>query len=265
MLFYTKIISISILLITGFSCTSAKLKRKSENKEVAQYQRRETDLFYRNSRFKDYFLPYIPNWANFSQGSKCHRYQAVRYFHLENMQKAFNFSFQKALLVQRQFNIDYFGALKNSNAKSLSLKEEEKLFQNIYSKVNSGLLKHDLPNYKRVHLIWIDPALFNDKYMNRLVSKMDVEPLNLGYPVFVSMCLSYHELTEVVKKFNLSQYGAKLVTSEMLTVFPLMAPNRRFMHIDFRKLFSGQQKIYFYTPYKNLPDEFLGTFTKRKY
>lgn len=241
-----KYILLSFLLLVG--CTSPGMKARNLNQ------------YFISSGVTRYFLPDIPNWANFSQSAGCHRKSQIRYFDMIKLRESFSLSYKQSVHFQEMFNIYRQDLLAESSLDSLPLKEEEKVFFTVSDKVQSNVFYSQMPKFKRVHLIWIDPLISSEQGLKKLKSKLSSNEMNLGHPVFVSLCLSHNELSQLLVDQNLTNMNIRLISYGFFNLYSSDKLKKTKMGLELNKLFEENQKLYFYSPLKSLPSEIEGDF-----
>ena len=73
---------------------------------------------------------------------------------------------------------------------SLSPGMEEKLFFQAQGAIDSKIFPFPVPRFKRVHLLWIDPAQSSLPYRKALQRVLGSRAFYRGHPVLVSQCLN---------------------------------------------------------------------------
>lgn len=227
--------------------------------------KKNTEEYFTSSGAIKYFRPDIPNWANFSQSSQCLRKDPIRYFDLELLKGSFSLKDEEARQLQLLFNYDRKEAMKSRSGAYSSLEEEEEIFFKSLEKIQAGIRIFNPPNYKRVHLVWVDDFILGRKNISALRSLMDTKTMSLGHPVFVSLCLDHHRLTQWIQQFNFASIGTRALTYELASLHNSDSMDEYFFSIMIHHLFKKDQKLYFYSPRKRLPNDFLGEFIKRTF
>ena len=227
----TKIIlSLLFILILTTSC-STQLK----SRDVTQY--------YSGMGLEKYFLSEIPAWANFSSVGNCFRSKSIQYLDIGALMKSFNLSFVDALQIQATFNEDYLEVKKDSNLK-ITFKDLEIIYFKANQKVTGKINFFDAPDFKTIHLIWLDEVLA-DKTLEKekkLKNFLQSDVHNNGFPILVSACLTKSEITE---KFP--GLSAKILSAELFSSFDNLGSVIPGLRLDLGSLFKANQSIIFYT------------------
>lgn len=217
---------------------------------------------------EQYFLPELPAWANASDVAECRRMDNIRFLDFSRLNKSYNLDYEKLLQLQLMFNnnlkkivVNFDKIDRYSNAK----KDEELLFFNTLDKVQGGVKEFLAPEFKQIHLVWIDDFIQDKSRANRLLNLLKSESFSAGFPVLVSVCLSNREMERFLVENQLSDQNIKLISSDFLSPFQddLSLGTRQVIH--FEKLFKDSQKLYFYTTKNSVPLEFKGQLTLKKF
>jgi hypothetical protein len=217
-----------ILILTLSSCSTG-------------IKSRTVDQYYTSTGVEKYFLSDIPEWANFSQSAGCFRTKGIRYFDLNALMKSYSLKYSEALQLQATFNEEYLVLKKQPNV-TLSLKDEEVLFFRASDKVNNKINFFDAPDFKQIHLIWVDEALKGKKEEDKLKQFMQSPVHNTGVPILISACLTR---PEIEAKFP--NMAIKTISAEMFSIYDESGEKNPSLHIDLKAFFKTEQKIIFYT------------------
>ena len=112
------------------------------------------------------------------------------------------------------------------------------------------------PNFKNISLVWLDPFLKSPKRVKKILEKSQVQS---GYPILISNCLSTLELEELVQKYDWDEYGVKLISSEMFSIFDLQNKRTFQFGININQLLPGKT-ITLFAP--SFPEQIKGTYKK---
>lgn len=252
------------------SCSGSGYKRRSDrdyfdksNLEKVQTSEKRISDFYSSSGSGKYLLPNLPKWANFSQSAGCQRREDIQYINTFQLTGNYNLEYKDALLVQYEFNINKKKELREKKVLSLSPRDEEVLFQRAIDAVVSGRSSFKVPDFNRVHFIWIDPFIGTSK-ISKLKRFMDSDTLGLGHPVFVSLCLTYWEMEQFLKENKWQNFRVALVSAELFNPFAQGEMEPSYFQINFNNFFKKDQKLYFYSSEKFIPRDFKGSFKYKK-
>lgn len=238
-----RLVILSLFLLVG--CTTSSEK----------HLKQDLDQVYIGSGVEKYYLSDMPTWANFSQIASCSRAEPVRFLNFENMYKSYSMDYEQLIQFQHMLNRKFSSYKHSTGRKTIFLKDESFIMHNVHQQIIGGSRDFIVPNFKRVHLVWIDSALKSEKAKRRLKKLMYSAQMEKGHPIFVSTCLSSIQLEKFISKMGMSKFGAKLISQDMFSPY-----NEKFKIInefalDFSKLMPNKN-IYYFGPY--LPKEFKG-------
>lgn len=222
--------------------------------------RRNVDEFVVPSSIVQYFLAGIPPWANTSAGGKCLRNRTIRFMDFEKMQKSFSYTHEQLLSFQHRFNLEREKLLENRSPRALGLREEETLFHENSNNIQAGVRSFMIPQYKRIHLVWIDPFVTGTVPIASLKRLFNEDHFNGGHPVFISECLSSSETGLFIREQNFPD-AVRILSSEFLTPF---GPNFKLSHslaLYIDSIFEGKGKtLVLFTPMATTPESIVGNF-----
>jgi hypothetical protein len=246
-----------IIALALVSCGQASLEKKPE------FKRRNLEEYFVGTGVVRYFLPDIPAWANFSSAGLCQRQTTFRFFDLPLLRGSFSLEYEQAVQLQLGFNQSMRETLKKNHVDHIPFKDEEELFFAETEKIHAGIRTFRKPKYKRVHLIWID-HLLDGRGKQRLKRLMNSSEMDLGHPVFVSICLSRHEMYSLLKEIQLLNRNIRLISFDLFSPYDSENKKRPYFSLNFEMLFDKKQKFYFYTTKNILPPHFEGSFQLKK-
>jgi hypothetical protein len=221
---------------------------------------RPVDQYYTSTGVEKYFLSDIPEWANFSQSAGCFRTKGIRYFDIDALMKSYSLKYTEAVQVQATFNEEYLVLKKQPNV-TLSLKDEEVLFFKASDKVNNKITFFEAPDFKQVHLIWLDEALIGKKQEDRLRQFLQSSTHDAGVPVLISACLTR---MEIEAKFP--GLAIKNISAEMFSIYDDKGQKKPSLHINLGAFFKPNQKIIFYTQeIKKTVEDIKGSYKLSNY
>lgn len=203
-----KLISTFISLIF-ISCGSTSGVKKTN----------DLSSIYITSDVSQYFHPDIPNWANFSSAASCSRTSTIRFMNFTNLKRSFNFDYNQALQLQYRINENFHEAKVRVRKNFLSPQIEEKLFYQSKDEVVSNIKTFPIPDFKRVHLVWVDPVFSDKKALNKLKTLFKQDSFFQGHPVFVSVCKTRQELEEFTKSNGWTDVDIRYVSGDMFSVY----------------------------------------------
>lgn len=203
---------------------------------------RTVEEYYLSTGVEKYFLPEIPDWINFSEDAGCFRTKGLKYFDIDALMKSYALSFFEAIQLQALFNEDFLSAKSTQLRQSLTLKEEENLFFKASERVGSKIYFTDLPNFKRIHLIWLDNVLGDKNREARLKKFLSSDIHNEGVPVLISACRTKKEIESALPEAHY-----KIISAELFSVYNPEGQRMPNMHLDLGVFFKTEQILYFYT------------------
>lgn len=224
-----------ILLISlVLSCTS--------NKSI---KRRDLDHLYIGGAQEKYFLADLPTWANFSSLGKCRISSSIKYLNFSNLYRSYGLNYEKNIQFQYMFNKKIFEFRKQSRSSNIILQDEAFIFFNTQEKILGGAKQFIKPNFKKINVFWVDPALSNIKLKARLIKKLKSDEGQSGYPLFLSRCLNDAGLMKYVKANGLEELGIKFLPNSMFSPYnSFMALGHRF-ELNIMELLKGKEVTIF--------------------
>ena len=227
-------------------------------------KRRRIDDYYVSSGSVKYFLPDLPIWANSSRSGACFKKTTTRFFQLDSLQSSFAMSYYQAIQFQILFNAIMQEKKGQSSQNFLDLRDEEKVFFETLEKTQAKFYRFDRPDYKRVHVIWIDSYFKEAKGIKKLRKFMSSAIMEKGHPVFVSLCHSYKELENLVKVNGFENDNIRILSNEAFSPFDNQKKLTPGVKVFFNNIFKKKQEIHFFAPSKNIPKEFQGKFKRHQ-
>lgn len=249
-------------IITAFFIATLVAGCISSEKSHALKRRNVRD-YYVSSGVERFYLSDIPTWANFSQTASCQRSKVARFMNYDRLRNSFQLTYEQAIQFQYLLNIERTNLKSNTNAKYLLLKDEEALFYNVSDRIQAGVKSFKAPAYKRVNIIWIDGALGSEEKMKRFKKLMSSKEMDLGHPVFISLCLGDRALKEFISKNGIQ--SAKAIPFEMFSIYNQKNAILQKMFLSLDPLFKKKQELHFYTPEEEVPEEITGKFKIHRY
>lgn len=181
---------------------------------------RDPEHIYQGAGTEQYFLPELPTWANFSQVGKCQKSIPIRYLDYEKLSASYNLSYFENVQLQLSFNKSIERQKKNNEKQALFLKDEIFLFSNAYEQISGQAYEFRVPDFERLHLVWIDLALNDARAFEELKKVMRSNAMGQGYPIFVSSCLGESDLQTFIDR-NFSNLGIKKISAEFFAPYNL--------------------------------------------
>jgi hypothetical protein len=242
-----KIIRFLVILSVCFSCTQP-LRDGLERRNLNEY--------YSSSRVVRYFLTELPTWANFSTTGKCRRHTSIRYLDAQLVRGSFSLSYEEVVQLQALFNVEMRRLMKEKKVNHIPFREEERVFFKQTDKIQAKIRIFRAPDYKRVHLVWIDHALADKVVLGKLKALMKRDSFLKGHPVFVSQCLSREELDQFIVGIGKGRENIRKISSDFFIPFDREGkPSYKFF-LSLKDFFKPEQKLILYTPGGIQPQEF---------
>lgn len=223
--------------------------------------RKNIDEYYVPSGTARYILPQVSTWFNYSQTAGCFREQVTKSLDYTQLKKSFGITYDRAVQLQIGFNQERLLTMQQAQVKVLPLREEERLFFATSEKVQSNVNYFKAPQFDRAHLVWVDPAQQKPALLNTLKHYLSSDIMNLGYPVFLSLCMTSGELNRFVRR-KLKVGTFRAIGFEALNQYNPSSERvpGQFLYLD--ELFKKSTKLYFYSPTGKIPREYIGKLRK---
>lgn len=228
-------------------------------------KRRNLDRYYVSSGIERFFLPDIPRWANVSKTASCRRQGGIKFINLPKLQNNFRLSYSDAVQFQYYLNKEREAKKKFYSSEFLMLKDEEIIFYDVSDKIQSGIYAFTPPKFERVNLVWIDPAIGSEKKMKDLIRLMRSRSMDLGHPVFISMCLDHKALQSFIGTSKAFQDNVLMIPFDLFSIYNSNKEQQLDFNLEIESLFRPEQNLHLYVPDKVVPSEFIGKFKVHKY
>jgi hypothetical protein len=230
-----------------------------------ELKKRNLGEYFQSSEVVRFLLPPLPEWANTSQAGRCARADSINYLKLDDLMTSFSLSYSQALQFQFMYNVEAKKLKEQSSIQYLPFKENEKLFHAVSDRIKANIFLFIPPKFNRVHLIWIDSAAEKSSELKKLKKLMASSQMNLGHPVFVSLCLNKSQL-ERFHSMNNFNNSVKLISYEMFSRFSTRGRMKSYESLNFSKFFNIRGlKLYLYQSNIKIPAEFIGKFKTKFY
>lgn len=207
--------------------------------------KQDLDQVYIGAGIEKYFLPDIPNWANFSQDAKCERNHPIRYVNFKDMHLSYAMDYEQLVQYQLMLNRQFEKYKRSTGRKTVFLKDENYLIFNVHQQILGGGRDFLTPHFNRIHLIYIDDSLSNNLRLTQLKKLMNSDKMNKGHPIFVSLCLSSYELEEFISKNGFSSMGVKGISQSMFSPYNTDFEMAYEYSLNLSKIFKGKELILF--------------------
>lgn len=243
-----RLVIIGLFLLAGCSTSSEKNLKQ------------DLDQIYIGSGVERYYLSDMPSWANFSTVASCKRVEPIRFLHFENMYKSYSMDYEQLIQFQHMLNRKFASYKISTGRKTIFLKDESYIMHNVHQQIIGGGRDFIVPNFNRIHLVWIDQAVKSEEGKKRLKKLMYSAQMEKGHPIFVSTCLSSIEIEKFITKMNMAKFGVKIISQDMFSPFNEKYKIINEYALDFTKLMPNKDIYYFGS---HLPKEFKGINNKR--
>lgn len=202
---------------------------------------------------EEYFLPYLPLWANSSQSFKCQRETDIFFLDIQKVMQSFNFSYTESLQLQYLYNI-LWQEFKKEHERNPNDEEEGQIFIQSKERVIGNLLGFPVPRFQQIHFVLVDSFIQSKDPSNvkKLHQLVDGDLFHEGYPIFISLCLTQKELKRWVEQQNFSTPPQLLLSAEMVSVFNEKGEKNGFFHYNIVSFFRDDQEIQFFLPKNQL-------------
>lgn len=205
-----------LIVIFITSCTNSK-----------SIKRRDLDHLYIGGSEQKYFLPDIPSWSNFSNIAKCKVSTPIKYLNFENLYRSYGLNYTHLVQFQYLFNQKLEEYKKESKQENIILQDEAYLFFNVQEQILGGAKAFLKPDYNKINIFWIDPAIKNQEVKKQLLKKLNSPEGLDGHPIFLSRCLDGKKIDDFVKENNLANLGIRYMPSFMFS------PYNKFMKLGY--------------------------------
>lgn len=238
-----RLVILGLFLLVG--CTTSSEK----------HLKQDLDQVYISSGVEKYYLSDMPHWSNFSTVASCSRTEPIRFLNFKNMYKSYSMDYEQLIQFQHMLNNKFSSYKHSTGRKTIFLKDESYIMHNVHQQIIGGGRDFIVPNFKRVHLIWIDNAIKSLTAQKRLKKLMYSAVMEKGHPVFISTCLSVIEIEKFINKIELTKFGAKIISQDMFSPYNDHFKIINEFALDFSKLMPNKN-LYYFGLY--LPKEFKG-------
>ena len=250
----TKIFFQTLVILTVFSCSQPQ-------KSNTDFQRRNLSEYFTSSGAVQYFLPDIPEWANFSEVGRCTRDNSIRYLNFDKLSKSYGLKYDQLMSMQYFFNKRKKERQFELGADSLSMRDEEKIFFEVSDQIQAGIRPFRNVKSERIDIYWIDLSLLGKKKTKRLKDKLKMTS-QWGTPYITSFCLEEKALSDFREDQNIYS-GTRLIPAISYSPYGSKKYKRLpYFSINFRSLFNlidSKTKIYLWIPTEvSVPSNFSG-------
>jgi len=205
---------------------------------------------YRTSGVEQYFLPELPNWANFSMAGSCIKRNPIQYMDFEKLRQSYQLSYAELVELQVQYNERLENYFRSTAVRFLKPVEEASFFSNTLEQVRGGVKTLKLPEVKEVEVIWLEGSTSEELKKLAKNGRFDYK-----LPLLFSSCHTRHSLAQWVTENELEEVGFYLLSSEALSPFSIEAAPIPGFKVDLKSLFGDNIKYsYFSSLNKQTPE-----------
>lgn len=193
---------------------------------------------YRTSGLEQFFLPELPEWANFSAPAGCFKKSSFTYLNFPKLKEAYQLSYLEMVELQAQYNERLENYFRSTAVRFLKPVEEASFFSNTLEQVRGGVRSLKLPPVKEVEVIWLES--FTAKELKSLSQS---ERFNEKLPILFSSCHSKQSLNQWLAENHLEDSGFYLLTAEWLSPYNTLAEIKAGLHLELNELFGKNIKV----------------------
>lgn len=214
---------------------------------------------YVTSGVEQFFLPELPNWANFSTSGACYKSVSFHYLDFSKISVAYKLSYHELVELQAQYNEKLENYFKSTTLRFLKPVEESSFFSNTLEQVRGGIYRLKLPNVNEVDVIWLESYIQNNKE-DELIKFTQSDRYTEKLPILYSSCLSRQGLTQWLLEHGLDNAGFYLISADWLTPYGSDLTLRPALELNLHKIIDAKIKINIVTPVgAKLPTELILT------
>jgi hypothetical protein len=206
---------------------------------------------YSTSGMEQFFLPELPNWANYSELGRCYKSSSFQYMDFSRLSANYELSYAEMVELQGQFNERREHYFSTTAHKFLKPVEESSLFSNTLEQVRAGVRVFKIPSTAEVEVVWLEGFLQQNK-LEELKGVIKSGRFDERPPILFSSCLSRHRLQKWVAENGLEQAGFYLLSAEWLTPFDQKSILGAGMRLDVSKLLAPGTKVRILVPEKTI-------------
>lgn len=209
---------------------------------------------YRSSGVEQFFLPELPNWANYSASGKCFKSSSFRYLDFTKLAASYKLTYVELIELQAQFNQKLEDYFRSSAKRFLKPVEEASFFSNTLEQVRGGIRQFKIPQVPEVEIVWLEGFLQKNTGadLRKLAAKGRFDN---KLPILFSACHSKQSLTQWIAENNLDQAGFYQLSAESLSPYSSNNQLQAGLRIELMKIFNPGVKISHFQ--EQLPIEFI--------
>ncbi len=218
-----------LVLILAISCSRAPLKDNS------------TSPFY-SSGIEQFFLPELPNWANFSVSGKCFRSLPIQYLDFRKLKLSYDLTYSQLVDLQILFNQKKSEKLSEAEEKFLKPVEEMALFSEMLEQVKSNLRPFKVYETHKYNLLWLEGYL-EQKSVKDLSDYLDQEDFSQDPTIIYSSCKSRWELEKWLSDNNIEFESFSLIGADSLVAFNFEIKNIPGLKLDLKSYLGKEIEL----------------------
>jgi hypothetical protein len=247
-----KLIFSTILI---FSVLIGCAQNKRAGNEKSKYE-----SLYQGSGVEKYFLGHLPQWANFVEGGSCYRKTSTHFLNFNIISKSYGFSYEELIQLQYMYNRRLSSFKKSSSLDVIRPKDESYIFYNVVDQIRGGAKEFKKPKFKKIFLIWIDPAMQSSKAWIKLRKFLKSSKVNEAVPLLVSLCRTNQEIQAFMSEKLKSFEGYLTISTEMFAPFETVLTKSPIFSLNFNEVFSEDQELIYINYEHTIPKNFRGKF-----
>jgi len=193
---------------------------------------------YRTSGLEQFFLPELPQWANYSAEAQCYKSSSFMYLNFIKLKEAYQLDYQQMIELQAQYNEKLENYFRSTAMRFLKPMEEASFFSNTLEQVRGGVRSLKLPEIKEVEVIWLEA--FSIPELKKLSKS---ERFNEKLPILFSSCHSKQSLQQLLLSEDLEDLAAYTITAEWLSSYSSMGEMKAGLRIELAKMVGENIKI----------------------
>lgn len=255
---YLKILTVFLAATLVLSCSY------STADGTPDFERRHPDEFYTTTGVLQYFLPARPLWARHARSIHCQQSLEVEFLDLKNFRSSLGLDYPQSLHFQHDFTILKRKRLKQVQAQRMDFRDRERLFYDVFDRVQSDIYLMQVPRFHRIHFVWIDPLIDNNENLQRFHRWMNSEMMNQGHPIAISFCLNRDELAQFKERHRFDS-SFRAMSYEFLSPYTSDNILRGHLSIQLEDFFHDKEIHLFLPRNTDRPLEIKGNMTIHHY
>jgi hypothetical protein len=224
---------LALLVITLLSLTSCSSGNSLQTID---------DNSYRSSGVEQYFLPEVPNWANYSQSGKCFKNSSFHYLDFSRLGASYKLSYVEMIELQAQFNSKLEEYFRSSAQRFLKPVEEASFFSNTLEQVRGGIRQFKVPQVNEVEIVWLEGLVHNDD-TSGIKKLAKLGRFDSKLPILFSTCHSKQSLAQWIAEHDLDQVGFYPLSAEYLSPYSSENKLEAGLRVEIKKLFNSGVKL----------------------